>query len=245
MKKIGISLIVFCLLLLPAVSRGLFSSDMTYKVAAQSPCPSPEEVEEQQALVDELNDQFLAVRAYKDATVVELARLTATYYSLRANVVRAQYEREILLEERLSLLQNEAALTAEDLQYLQDVNDRLADLALLLDQADLSAEQQVTLIEVLWEPVLNSQAEVSVERNERFSQRILEVFLGSLADAIEGETETLNEYQECIDTPATPTGIGGGIGTGTSNQPAQTSTPVIIPTATPLPATPQPSGIGS
>jgi len=198
-------------------------------------CPPPEAVAAQRELVQGIINDFIAIRAYKDATLNELARLNTLYYSLRGEYLRGLLERLLLIEERAAILEN-TELSQSDADRVVEIEDRLLELAVLLLGANETIQEQLLLLAVLWQPVVDLIAGVSVERNERFTQRILEVREGDADGFLALAGEILAAMEACEEV--VPGGGGGGGG-------GQRPTPIPTTVPTPGPATPIPSGVGT
>jgi hypothetical protein len=197
------------------ITPAFFTSRVS-AVLAQA-CATQEDINAQVAVIDALTQQLAVIRAYKDATIVELSRLNAVYYAVRAELLRAIFEREALLRERAAILQGAANGLPIDAQIrLIDIEDRLFELNLLLGNTSSTLAEQLLLVTVLWRPVIKLVGGVSVERYERFTQRILEVIEGGVVRQLEIQISILRQLQEtaCTDYQFNPSGIGSPNFTG-------------------------------
>src|SRR5688572_15146013 len=120
--------------------------------AAQITCPPPEELAALQADMDALLLETEAIRAYKDATITQLARTNETLYSFRSELERGEAGREDLLEERNNLMSD--GLTEADLQRIAEIEDELTALGVLVNGANQREEEQLDVVEILWRPVI-------------------------------------------------------------------------------------------
>src|SRR5687767_4391531 len=105
MRELMIALMIALVaaLVLPALFAAPSGSKKNVS-AAQITCPPPEELAALQADMDALLLETEAIRAYKDATITQLARTNETLYSFRSELERGETGRESLLEERNELM---------------------------------------------------------------------------------------------------------------------------------------------
>jgi len=208
MRKVIIALVVATLAAL--VLPGLIAAPRTQKnvSAAQVVCPPPEELAALQADMDALLLETEAIRAYKDATITQLARTNETLYSFRSELERGQDIREALLDERNTLMGD--GLSEADLQRIAEIEDELTALAVLINGANEREEEQLDVVGILWRPVIDlvEVEAVSVERYERYTQRILEVRLGAAVGDIEALAALLDEFSSCLTVVPQASGIG-------------------------------------
>jgi len=209
MRKLmtAVIIVMAAALVLPALIA-VPSSSQKHASAAQEVCPPPEELAALQADLDALLLETEAIRAYKDATITQLARTNETLYSFRSELERGETSREDLLEERNTLMSD--GLSEADIERLNEIDDELIQLAVLINGANEREEEQLDVVGILWRPVIDlSEVEaVSVERYERYTQRILEVRLGAAVGDIEQLATLLDQYSACLTIAPQPSGIG-------------------------------------
>ena len=226
-QKLGMTLLFLASLIVPVFSFGTLGSSVAF--AQNEDCPPPDVIEGQRELLENLREEYVAIRAYKDATLNELARQNARAYGLRAILLRSLIEREALIQERDGLVRAAETLTPDQQERLRELEDQIFELGILLETADGNLKEQIDLVKILWRPVLELVAGVGPERYERYTQRILEVRRGEGLDALAFIGELLNEMLACSGLPPVPI------------------VPIvpIVPGQTPIapPPTPIPSGV--
>lgn len=208
MKKRRLSMLILILsgLVAPVLLFGFAGSGEPVAAQGQAEgCPPPEVIEAQRELLENLRGEYIAIRAFKDATLNELGRQNATHYSLRAILLRSLIERELLILERAAILENADGLSPEDQDRLLEIEDRLFELSILLDGANDRLQAQLDLLIILWRPVIDLIKGVGVERYERYTQRILEVREGAGQGALEVALAVLNDMLACAGIPVIPT----------------------------------------
>jgi hypothetical protein len=228
MRKLLIAFFLIAAVTVPGVFTAIADTSKKPLIQEVDECPSPEAIAAQRLVIANIINEYLAVRAYKDATINELARLNVTYYSLRGGYFQALFEREDLLNERQEILADQP-LSAEDIQRIIEIDDRVLELSILLQSINENLLQQLVLIQVYWVPVVNLIPGISVERYERFTQRILEVERGDGVTALTNATNVLNAMLACEGAP----------GVGVPGQPGEPGEPGDQP-----PGIPDPSGVG-